>query len=211
MKINIEDYLHKIDTALKDKSKKDIQMLYIMIAAGIFAFSYLLFWDSSFEQFEKTRKDVISLQDKINEDEMFLLRNPESVITNLNNEIQKINADIEIARDNNAYIKRKIETISSLIYDERTWGEYIDSITTNAQKYKIKIINLTNKYAKNEESFGHVLDINIEATGSYTNTLKFINALEQSELVVDLHDFKIGNKDKKLTSDLEISVWGITY
>lgn len=211
MKINIEDYLHKIDTAFKDKSKKDIQMIYIMIVVGIFAFSYLLFWDSSFEGFEKTRKDVLSLQKKIDVDTQYLQRNPEAVVVKLNNEIKKINQNIALVKESNAYIKSKIETIASLIYDERSWGEYIDSITTYAQKYNMKVSLFTNKHALKENSFGHVLDISVAATGGYNNTLKFMNALEQSELVVDLHDFKVEAKDRKLYSDLNISVWGITY
>jgi Tfp pilus assembly protein PilO len=211
MKINIEDYLHKIDTAFKSKTKKDIQMIYVMVVAGIFAFAYLLFWDSSFESFERTQKNVADLQKKINTDNQYLRRNPESVITKLNNEIQQINKKVTLAKESNAYIKSKIETISSIIYDEQSWGEYLDSITTNAQRYHMKVNNFTNKYADNESAFGHVLDISVQASGSYTNTLKFINALEQSELVVDIHDFKIEAKDKKLLSTLEISVWGITY
>ncbi|WP_304542948.1 type 4a pilus biogenesis protein PilO [Sulfurimonas microaerophilic] len=211
MKINIEDYLHKIDTAFKDKPKRDVQMIYILIVAGIFAFSYLLFWDSSFESFERTRANVVSLQNKINTDEMYLQRNPESIITNLNNEIRNIDQKTALKKESNSYIKSKIETISSLIYDEQSWGEYLDSITTNAQKYNMKLSEFTNRYAKKDKSFGHVLDISVKGTGNYTNTLKFINALEQSELVVDLHDFSITAKDRKLNSDLNISVWGIAY
>jgi len=59
-------------------------------------------------------------------------------------------------------------------------------------------------------SFGHVLDISISATASYKNTLLFINSLEESYLVVDIHDLKIQPEDT-LKSDLNISVWGITY
>jgi len=40
--------------------------------------------------------------------------------------------------------------------------------------------------------------------------LKFINTLEQSELVVDIHHLKIDAKEN-LNTDLNISVWGITY
>ncbi|MDH4943549.1 type 4a pilus biogenesis protein PilO [Sulfurimonas sp. C5] len=211
MKINIEDYLHKIDTAFKDKSKKDTQLIYVMIVVGIFAFSYLLFWDSSFAGFEKTRANVVALQNKINVDKVYLQNNPESVITNLNNEIKTINQKIALTKENNAYIKSKIETISALIYDERSWGEYIDSIATHAQRYNMKVQTFINKHAKKDQSFGHVLDISVESTGRFTNTLQFINALEQSELVVDLHDFNVEAKDKKISSDLNISVWGITY
>jgi len=210
MKINIEDYLHKIDTAFKEKAQKEVYMTYIMVVGAIFAFAYLFFWDSSFESFEKTRSNVESLGTKINIDKTFIKINPESKITQLDAEIKKINNEMIISKDNNAYIKSKIETISSLIYDERTWGEYLDSISQNAQKYNVKIINFTNRYAKNSSSFGHVLDITVKSTGDYKNTLKFINSIEQSDLVVDIHDLDI-LADKKLTSDLNISVWGITY
>lgn len=210
MKIHIEDYLHKIDLAFKEKTQKDTYMTYIMIAAVVFAFSYLLFWDSSFENFEKTRQNVEILSNDISSDKQYLQLNPESVITNLDAEIVKINSEIIEKRDTNAYIKSKIETISFLIYDERTWGEYLDSISKNAQKYNMNISNFTNKYALEQTSFGHVLDITLTSSGSYTNTLSFINSLEQSDLVVDIHDLNI-TADKKLITDLNISVWGITY
>lgn len=210
MKINFEDYLHKIDLALKNKAQKELYMTYIMIVLGVFAFSYLLFWDSSFEDFEQTRKNVATLESKINADKRYLQQNPESKITQLNKEIQALNKEIAQNKDNNAYIKSKIETIASLIYDERSWGEYLDSIATNAQKYHVKLLNLTNKYAKTESSFGHILDISVKSTANFANTLKFINSLEQSELVVDIHDFSI-DTNNSLNSDLNISVWGITY
>jgi len=210
MKINIEDYLHSIDSVFKEKTEKDTYMTYIMVVAIIFAFAYLLFWDSSFSSFEKTRTSVESLTNKINEDKRFLQINPEAKVAQLDNEIKTINNEMIENKDTNAYIKSKIETISSLIYDERTWGEYLDSISQNAQKYNVKITNFTNKYASNDSSFGHVLDITIESTGNYKNTLKFINSLEQSDLVVDIHDLNL-IADKKLKSDLNISVWGITY
>jgi len=191
MKINLEDYLHRIDVAFKDKSQKDTYMTYIMVVGIIFAFAYLLFWNSSFEKFEQTRASVNNLQTKINMDKAFLQRNPEAKIVQLEREIKKVNNEIIALKDTNAYIKSKIETISSLIYDERAWGEYLDSITKNAQKYDIKLITLTNKYAQTESSFGHILDITIKSVADYKNTLKFINSLEQSELVVDIHDFDI--------------------
>lgn len=210
IKINIEDYLHAIDNAFSGKTQKDIYMTYIMIVAGIFAFSYSLFWDSSLEGFEKTRANVVKLDKKISNDNRFLKLNPEAKITKLDQEIETINQEMILHKDNNAYIKRKIETISSLIYDERTWGEYLYSISQNAQKYNVKIKNFTNKYAAKDNDFGHILDITLSSTANYKNTLRFINSLEQSELVVDIHDLTI-KAQTKLNTDLNISVWGITY
>jgi len=210
MKINIEDYLHQIDTYFKAKNQKDTYMTYGLVVLLIFAFAYVLFWDSSFEEFENTRANVISLEKKIQKDKIYLKRNPEAKVAQLDREIKKINLQMLAHKDNNAYIKSKIETISSLIYDERSWGEYLDSISTNAQKYNVKILKLTNEYAHKNNSFGHILDITVSSQGNYKNTLKFINSLEQSELVVDIHDLNI-QAEQTLNSDLSISVWGITY
>ncbi|MCK9491030.1 MAG: type 4a pilus biogenesis protein PilO [Sulfurimonas sp.] len=210
MKINIEDYLQSIDASFKNKSQKDIYMTYIMVFGVIFAFSYLLFWDSSEAAFKETNKQINQITSKINADKAYLQVNPESKIASLDLEIKKLNNNLEIHKNNNAYIKSKIETISSLIYDERTWGEYLHSISTNAKKYGIKIVDFTNEYAKTDKSFGHILDIELKTTAKYTNTLRFINSLEQSELVVDIHKVKI-KANERLDTDLSISVWGITY
>jgi len=210
MRINIEDYLHAIDLTFKGKEQKEIFMTYVMLIASIFAFAYLLFWDNSLEEFKRTHETVKNLKQKIAEDKMFLQINPESKISQLSQEIQGINNQIILTKDNNAYIKSKIETISSLIYDERTWGEYLDSISKNAQRYGMKIESFTNKYALTNNSFGHILDITIKSSGSYKNTLLFINSLEQSDLVVDVHNLDIKAGDN-LTTNLNISVWGITY
>jgi len=210
MKINIEDYLHQIDAYFKDKSSKDTYMTYIMAGAVIFAFSYLLFWDSSFNNFESTRNNVVSLNSNISNDERFLRNNSEQRVTSLSKEIEVLNKEIIIHKDRNAYIKHKIEEISSLIYDERTWGEYLYSISKNAKRNNIKILEFTNKYADNNRSFGHILDISLKSKGNYINTINFINSLEQSDLVVDVHDLVI-ESNSTLNSELNISVWGITY
>ncbi|MDF1882499.1 type 4a pilus biogenesis protein PilO [Sulfurimonas sp. SAG-AH-194-C21] len=209
-KLNIEDYLHNIDKVFAQKTQKDTYMIYMMVVAGIFAFAYVLFWDSSFAKFEQTRANVVNLDRKINADNSYLQINPESKIINLDKQIMQINDDMIVHKDNNAYIKSKIETISSLIYDERTWGEYLDSISKNAQKYHVKIKSFSNSYAQTHNSFGHILDITISTTANYKNTFLFINSLETSDLVVDIHDFTI-KAQNSLNTDLNISVWGITY
>jgi len=210
MKLPIENYLHDIDNFFKDKEPKEIYMIYLMIIASIFAFSYMLFWDSSFDSFEKTKNDVKRVSNQIHADEEYLRRNPKMKITQLENEIKKTNEKMLLMRKNNEYIKHKIESISFLIYDEEAWGRYLDSITTNSQKYNLQIHTLTNKYAKVGSSFGHILDIAVVSEGNFNNTLKFINALEQNDLVVDVHDFNL-TMQENLHSELNISVWGIKY
>ncbi len=206
---NIEGYLHSIDVAFKKKSKKDAKLTYIMVASIIFAFAYL-FWDSSVDDFVASKNEISTIQSNINADKAYLQANPETVIANLDNQIKKIKIKLIDKKDQNAYIKSKIETISDIIYDERRWGKYIDSIASSAKKYNIKILEFNNHYVTTAESFGHMLDLNVSVTGSYKNTLKFINALEQSDLVADINGLDI-KAQNKLNTDLKISVWGIIY
>ena len=210
MKMNIEDYLHKIDLSLKYKSKKDIQLTYVMLASVIFAFSYFFFWDASENDFLEQNIQISSVQTKLNIDKAYLSANPPIKLITLEQEIQKTQKQMLIYKDKNDYIKNKIEDISSLIYDERTWGIYLNSISQDAQKYNIRISEFTNEFSKNDGSFGHILDLSVKLSGNFTNTLKFINALEQNDLVVDIHKLSIKAQDK-LNTELKISVWGITY
>ena len=210
MKISIEDFLHNIDNYFKDKTQKDIYMTYVMLFAVIFAFSYLLFWDTSEADFNTKRTQVVTMESKIKIDNLYLQQNPISKIAQIENEIKNAQVRTLKHKENNKYIKNKIEEISSLIYDEQTWGEYLHSISKNARLYNVTILNLHNTYAQNNTTFGHILDISLKVTGNYKNTVNFINSLEKSDLVVDLHQINIHALDK-LHSDLNISVWGITY
>ncbi len=206
----IENYLYKMDNAFAEKEEKEIFMIYIMIFAGLFALSYLLFWEASEKSFNAAHDKVLSIQKNITKDKNFLISNPESKIVSIVNKTKKIKQQFIDTQENNEYIKVSIEKISELYYDEQTWGEYINSISKDAKKEKINLLELSNSFTDEKEAFGHVLDITVIANGKYKNILKFINKLEQSFLVVDLHDFKF-TTDEKLTVDLHISVWGITY
>jgi hypothetical protein len=209
LKLIIEDNLQKIDDFFKEKSKKDTYYVYIMVVGIIGALSYP-FYDLSVEEFSDAQNKVKTVTAKLNADKIYLRVNPESKIVKITQDIKVLNTQLLIAKENNEYIKSKIDTISALVYDERAWGEYINSISTSAKKYHIKIMNFTNEYSKNDQAFGHILDISLDIKGNYSNTLKFINSLEKSELVVDIHNLSI-KAENALNTKLAISVWGITY
>ena len=210
MIISLEKFLQKIDVSLMQKSKKDIAMIYIMIFATPFTISYLFFWDTSLHEFEKKNGQITTVNNKINQDNLYLQYNPPSKLIKLDQDIQNANSMIITTKDQNEYIKHKIETIVELVYDERAWGEYLHSISTNAAKHHIVLNDFTNKLVDKKKSFGHILNVNIDANGNYIDALKFINSLETSNLVVDLHDINIIAKEN-LNFDLNLSVWGITY
>ncbi|MGZ8548719.1 MAG: hypothetical protein ACXW33_08965 [Sulfuricurvum sp.] len=208
MKFNVENYLYALDQSLALKSDRDKNMLFVMIFAGLFAFSYLLFWDSSEADFKAAHEKALIMETDLNNDKHYLESNPPERITQIEEETKAIELEHQHFIEYNAYIKDQLEQVSSLYYDEKVWGGYLDSISKYARTYNVKLSQFGNTLTTDNSSFGHVLDITISAEAPYKNTLKFINALEQSYLVVDLHDINM-TEDGKLHSDLNISVWGI--
>lgn len=208
MKFNIEDYLYSLDQALSLRSERDKMIMFVMIFASLSAFSYLLLWENSEASFKISHEKAIKMESELSSDKNYLEANPVEKIAQIEQETIAIQADEQHYIQYNTYIKEQIEQISSLYYDEKTWGAYLNSVSMYARAYNIKLLQFGNTLTTDNSSFGHVLDISIKAQGPYKNTLKFINALEQSYLVVDLHDFTMVG-EKKLTSDLNISVWGI--
>ena len=208
--MSIESYLQKIDLSLKSKSNKDIKLTYIMVVIIIFALSYFFLWDLSKNNFLSQNKQIISIKTKLNIDENYLATNTSIKTTALDNQIKKTQIKMLDFKDKNDYIKNKIGDISSLIYDEQTWGKHINSISLDAQKYDVIISEFNNEFSKNNGSFGHILDLSIKLSANFANTLMFINALEQNDLVVDIHNLNIKAQDE-LNTELKISVWGITY
>ncbi len=210
MSNSIENYLYQMDNAFAQKDEKEILMIYAMIFGALFALSYLLFWDSAEKSFKSAHAKVVQVQKNITTDKNYLNVNPKSKIASIENQTENTKLQFAQTQENNEYIKLSIEKISELYYDAQTWGNYINSISRNAKADKVQLIELSNNFTDEKDAFGHVLDISIKAKGKYKNILKFINKLEKSFLVVDLHDFTF-IAEEELNIDLKISVWGITY
>ncbi|MCL4431536.1 MAG: hypothetical protein M1300_04355 [Epsilonproteobacteria bacterium] len=208
MKFNIEDYLYSLDQVLSLKSERDKMMMFVMIFASLFAFSYLLLWESSEASFKVSHEKAIKMESDLSHDKSYLEANPVEKIAQIEQETVAIQMEEQNYIQYNTYIKDQLEQISSLYYDEKAWGAYLNSVSMYARAYNVKLLDFGNTLTTDNSSFGHVLDIHIKAEGAYKNTLKFINALEQSYLVVDLHNIDM-TAEKKLTSELNISVWGI--
>jgi len=208
--MNIEDFLGDLDKSFAEKKQQEVYAIYIMVAALLVALSYLILWEPAEQGYNKTLAQTKEVQKKIKADENFMRYNPENKIFKLKAETAQYKKDFITVKDQAEYIKYKIEQISSLYYDEQAWGEFIDSITENSKKYGLKLKYLSNEFSSDKNTFGHVLDIEVKAKGSFHKTMKFMNALEQSFLVVDIHDLNL-SASRKVDSDLKISVWGITY
>jgi hypothetical protein len=209
MKFNIENYLYALDQTLAPKSDRDKNMLFGMIIAGLFTFSYLLLWEDAEADFKTSHEKAAAMDTALSNDKQYLEANPPERIAQIEEETKNISLEHQHYVGYNSYIKDQLEQVSYLYYDEAVRGNCLASISNYARVYNVKLNQFGNApSADNNNSFGHVLDIAISSDGDFKNTLKFINALEKSDLVIDLHTINMF-ADTKLKSDLKLSVWGI--
>ena len=206
----IEKYLYDIDQSFAEKADKDVKMIYAMVFVALVSFSYLVFWESAEKGYQDVLEASKKVEAKIAIDKQYLLANPETKIIKLDQEIKSLNERLVMLKNENIYIISEIKQIPELFYDQRTWGAFIDSIAEKARKNKVKLNYFSNKLATDKTKFGHVLNIEIKAVAPYKNMIRFMNSIEKSKLVVDLHDMQL-TSDSKLNMDLNLSVWGITY
>jgi len=206
----IEKYLYDIDQSFAQKSEKDVKLIYMMVFVVLVMFSYLVFWESAEKGYKDIQAASLVVQDKIAVDKRYLAMHPETEIIKLNQDIKQLNENLVMLKGENVYIKAEIEKIPELFYDEEIWGGFIDSIAESARKNRVKLTYFANKLASDKTKFGHVLNIDIRSEGSYKNIVNFMNVIEKSKLVVDIHDLDM-NASKKIALDLNLSVWGITY
>lgn len=206
----IDDLLEKIDTYYKNGTQKDKIYSYIMAGGGIAVLIYLTTYDltaNMYKQADKHRSEILS---KLKVDKQYLKQYRIDDINALQMQNSNLKKQFVKIKKTSDYIDYKISQLSPLIYNEAAWGSFLDSISDIAKHNHIHINKLLNKYTDSKSDFGHVLDIELAFDGNFQNTLQFINALEKTPLVVDIHNMEI-TADERLNTTLKIAVWGISY
>ena len=56
-----------------------------------------------------------------------------------------------------------------------------------------------------------ILDINVSVDGNYKDIIGYINAIEESKLVVDVNGIDINSTNGKLKGNMGIYIWGMKY
>lgn len=205
-----DDLLDNIDAYYEDKSTKDRIYSYIMAGFGLAFLIYITSYDVTEKMYAKAEKQRSRIVKAIKADKLYLRNNTQDDVSFIINQNNLLKQEFSQIKDVTSYIEHKIEELSPLIYNETAWGNFIDSISDIAKKNKIHIHTLKNLFVQKKDTFGHVLDLELEFSGDFHNTLRFINALEKTPLVVDIHDMQI-KANRNLVSRLKIAVWGISY
>jgi len=214
----IEDKLEELDIYFAPKKESEKWLLILGVAGFIAYLGYSLllpYTEDLYNTSERTKKRV---QKSIANNNTYL--NSITVGGDREYYVKKFNNDIIVKKKNIVNINNKInfidsnlEKLSDMLFNQKSWSRFLNSITQKAEIHNVDLEYISNHYADNNGSFGHVLEIGLGAKGNYRSIVKFMNELEQNVLVTDIFEtkFELDNNTSDIKADIQISVWGINH
>lgn len=206
----------KIDNYLKGKKSSELSLVFLMVFVAIGFVIYSSLFPVTEKILKKTKNSHKSINSKLNQEKAYLrsvTRNGDKnfVIKKMSLEVNKQKSLLEDTKYANAYVDTKLKELSYLLFNDKNWAKFIDSIAFIAQKYGIEVALISNSFFEpNLQEIKQVLTVQINFNGEFKNILKFINELEESELVVDINNLNLESSDT-ISATLDIAVWGMKY
>jgi len=214
----IEDKLEELDIyfSLKKESEKWMMIGGVAVIIGAIGYSLLLPYTEEMHKTSERKKK--SIQKSIQENKTYL----NSISPNGNREFYVVKYTREIKNKNKLitkydnkikFVDTNLEKLSDMLFNKRSWSKFLNSITRKAEVQNVELTYINNKYADNNGSFGHVLEIGVGCKGDYKNIIKFMNEIEQNVLVTDIYStsLQLDSNSSKIIADINISVWGVNH
>ena len=212
------DKLEAMDEYFENKKESEKWIMIFLFAGAVAFLVYSYFFPYAKNLYDKSIVTHKTISKKIHEEKTYLnsiSRNGDrNYRLNLyNKEIKEKKESIKFQKQKIGVIDGNLNKLSDLLFNQKSWSLFLDSITHRAAVNNIQINSLINKYVDSNGSFGHVLEIGMNCEGGYKNILQFINDMEQNTLVTDVYSSNIYTDANKSTiiSDINISVWGVNH
>jgi len=214
----IEDKLEELDSYFAPKKESE-KWLIILGVAGIIAYlayAYLLpYTEEKYKKSEITKKNI---EKSIADNNTYLNSitvggDRDYYVKKYNNDIARKKQSIITLNKKINFIDTNIQKLSDMLFNQKSWSKFLNSITDRAEVQNVDIKYISNKYIENKGSFGHVLEIGVGCKGNYKSIVKFMNELEQNTLVTDIYgtEMFVDTNGSQVVADINISVWGINH
>lgn len=203
----MESTLEKLDNYFAGKKRSDIYGIYVIVFLVIFFIFYLTIFDPANEylqNMEAKYQEVMNLQTV----------DAGKIQQQINTDAQVLKSsknDLETITNNNAFLIKGLRSISDNSNRAEN-NQFINYISQQALEYNIGLSNIINNTKPFKPfSIGKTNDIQIVFNAKFHDLLKFVNTLEQSDLIIDVHSMDINASKNKLNGSMNIISWGIKY
>lgn len=206
----------KIDQFLNGKKSSELTLVFMLLFVLIGFISYSYIFPVSDKMLKQSTRATKEMEKKLLDEKSYLASvsrdgDENFFIKKVKQDIENSKVVLEKTTYTNAYVDNKLKELSYLLFNDENWAKFLNSITYLAQKYAVHIKVIENKISEPSlQKIEQILNLKVDFSGSFAHTMKFINAIEESELVVDIHDFNCTGQ-KNIEGQVNIAVWGMKY
>jgi len=211
--------LDQLDQWFASKGNSANNYFYIaLLFVGLVA--YFILSQQAYPYLEESETNLSTATTKLEgaqrEYNEFFGGDPDAFVNNKRNILNGARTNLNNIIEERGYLDGKLKEISKLTYNEKNWAKFMDSLSTIAENNNIKIYAIHSD--RREPSIKQIfqpealLDIDVKFEGAFSNVLRYINLIEQSEMIVDVNKMDINaTKNGKIGGSIGISIWGVNY
>ena len=207
----------KIDNYFDNKKPSEVSVMLLasLILSGVVIYYAIMPYAQEYH--DSSMSENSSVTTKLNEvngelDKVSLNNDRNFKINQEKNGIKQLQIKLADTQKMNQYFDDKLKELSYLIFSEQSWADFLDNLALLANKNNVKITKISNAFKEpSAEKIEQMLDINISVDGGFKDIVGYINAIEESKLVVDVSNIDINSTNGKLNGNLGVYVWGMKY
>lgn len=206
----------KIDAFFESKKSSEASILMGMSGIVLAFLVYTYAFPPAEVFLKKSEREFQQITTKVNEEKNYLASvtvngDREFHVKRLGQEIEQTKINLERITYTNGFVDNKLKELSYLLFNDQNWADFLDQIALLAKNNNINLLKISNEFKEPSlQKIEQVLTISIELKGNFNNILKFINSIEESQLVVDIYEMTLESA-QTLEGSLKIAVWGMKY
>ncbi len=209
---NKKGFFKDLDDAILNRPQNEQKIIYIFVALVIGYLIYQFVFPYTTQMRNSSYNKMRSMQNQVNSKRKYLRYNTQEKLRQMKTDIQKKHKLYNEILYKISYVDNTLSELSYLLFNNQNWARFVDNISYLAKKYNLEIKRITNKFYKPTfQKVSQVVTLKITTLSNYTSMMKFLNKLEETNLVVDVSDMNITKPKSKLSSSFKISVWGMEY
>jgi len=202
----------KIDAYFAAKKSSEATLLYFgaMLFVGFLVYQFVFLETDKNIKITESKLSVV--KKKVNEQKQYLSINTPARLVQLKKLVEQKHIEYDNTNYKISYVDNTLTELSYLLFDDENWASFVDDISRLAKKHKVEIKEIANKfYEPTFQKITHVVEIDVKSNANFSNMMKFLNEIEESQLVIDVHGIEIRRPEDKLEGVFKIAVWGMKY
>ncbi len=202
----------QIDDFFNSKKPSEASLFMGVIALGIAYGVYQFIFLNTDASLKNTQNEIASVKVKINTEKNYLNSHSLAVLGKLKLDLKHEKLAFDDMMYKISYVDNTLTELSYLLFDDQAWANFVDNISALAKKYHVKIDEIGNKFfTPTFQKITHVVEVDVKSSAKLKNMVKFLNAIEESPLVVDVSSIKLEKPKGDVEGTFRISVWGMKY